>query len=77
MTDPEGPDQLTPAERSLTKHLELLRSDPPVAPQTMDSRIVRSARWQRSLRRPLLTIEHFAGAIRDGLRLLLMPTDHR
>ncbi len=77
MTESGGPDQPTPAERSLIQHLELLRSDPPVAPLAMESRIVRSARWQRTIRRPLLTIGHFAGAIREGLRLLLMPTDHR
>ena len=77
MTDPNGPDELTAAERSLTQHLQLLRADPPIAPPTLDVRIVRSARWQRTIRRPLLTIGHFAGAIRDGLRLLLMPTDHR
>lgn len=77
MTDPDGPDELTPAERSLTRHLELLRSDPPAAPRTMDSKIMRTARWQRTIRRPLLTIGHFAEAIRDGVRLLLMPTNHR
>ena len=77
MTDPDGPDELTAAEHSLTQHMELLRVDPPVAPPTLGSRVARSARWQRAIRRPLLTIGHFAGAIRDGLRLLLMPTDHR
>jgi hypothetical protein len=68
-----GSDQsadLSPAERSLDEHLQLLRSDPPAAPGTLVSRVVRTARWQRAIRRPLMTAGAIAGAITDGVRLL-------
>ena len=77
MTDPPGPDELTPVERSLGRHLELLRAEPPLAPRRLDAHIIRSARWQRSIRRPLITFGRFAGALRDGIRLLLAPADPR
>jgi hypothetical protein len=75
MSDPDTPEDQTPAERALDGHLALLRSDAPRPPSTMDHQIVRRARWQRSVRQPLLAIGHFASAIRDGIRLLLVPTD--
>jgi hypothetical protein len=77
MNGPEGPsDERGPAERRLNEHLELLRSDPPQGPSLMVVHIVRTARWQRSIRRPLLAIGALAVAIGDGVRLLLgSPTD--
>jgi hypothetical protein len=77
MSDPDTPEDLTPAEQALDGHLALLRSDAPQPPATMDLQIVRRARWQRSVRRPLFTIGHFVAAIRDGIRLLLVPADRR
>jgi hypothetical protein len=77
MSERDGPEELTPAEQALEHHLELLRSHVPAPPVTMDRRIIRRARWQRSLRRPLLTFGHFAAAIRDGVRLLMIPPKHR
>lgn len=73
MTEHDSPEELTPAERSLAQHLELLRTEPPTAPGAMVTRIIRAVRWQRALRRPLIAIETFAGALRDGFRLFLAP----
>jgi hypothetical protein len=42
----------------------------------MVAHVVRTARWQRSIRRPLLAIAALSAAIGDGIRLLLRsPTD--
>ena len=74
MTEPtEPPDKLTPAEAALEAHLELLRGEYAAPPASMDRQVLARARWQRSIRRPLITIGHFAETVRDGLRLLLMP----
>jgi hypothetical protein len=37
----------------------------------MVTHIVRTARWQRAVRRPLLAFAALAAAIGDGVRLLL------
>jgi hypothetical protein len=77
MNGPEWPsDELNLAERRLSEHLELLRSDPPKGPSLITAHVVRTARWQRSIRRPLLAIAALTAAIGDGVRLLLRsPTD--
>jgi len=67
----EAPEALSPAERRLHEHLELLRTEPLVAPAPLVARIVRAARWQRAIRRPLVAAGALAGAIVDGVRLLL------
>jgi hypothetical protein len=67
----EPPEALSPAERRLHEHMELLRTEPPVAPAPLVVRIVHAARWQRAIRRPLVAVGALAGAIVDGLRLLL------
>jgi hypothetical protein len=67
------PDELTPAEQRLREHLKLLRDDAPQAPRAVVSRVVRSARWQRAIRQPLLAIGALAGAIGHALRLLFKP----
>ena len=78
MSEPsDPPEDLTPAEQALEGHLTLLTRDLPDPPQSMDDRILHRVRWQRSVRRPLLTIGHFAEAVRDSIRLLLMPPRHR
>ncbi len=72
MTGPEEPpDVLSPAERQLDEHLEMLRSDAPVPPAPLVARIVHAARWQRAIRRPLVAVGALAGAVADGVRLLL------
>ncbi len=74
---PETPEDLSPAERSLHEHLELLRIDALPPPASMVATIVRTARWQRAVRRPLLAVAALAGAVSDGLRLLLGPRPGR
>ncbi len=66
----EPPEAMTPAERGLHGHLELLRVDAPPAPSSMVAKIVRAARWQRAVRRPLLAMGALAAAVIDGVRLL-------
>lgn len=66
----EPPDTLTPAERRLDEHMELLRTDAPVPPAPLVARIVHAARWQAAIRRPLVAIGALAGAVADGVRLL-------
>ena len=77
MSDSHEPEMMTPAEHALEVHLDLLRSDAPTAPPSMDRQIIRRVRWQRSARRPLLIIGHFAATFLDGLRLLVSRPDHR
>ncbi len=67
---PERPEALSPAERSLHEHLELLRVDAPLPPSSMVAKIVRAARWQQAVRRPLLAAGALAAAVIDGVRLL-------
>ncbi|MFZ0092173.1 MAG: hypothetical protein WAL63_21920 [Solirubrobacteraceae bacterium] len=68
MNGADDPEELTPAEHALREQLQVLQGDPPSA--TLTSGIIRAARWQRSLRRPVLAIGSVGGAIIDGIRLL-------
>ena len=70
MNSEEERDELTPAERGLAGHLTLLQ-DRPEPPASLTAHIVHTARWQRSVRSPLLAAAHFFSAIAEGLRLLL------
>lgn len=63
-------DELTPAERRLTEHLELLRASPPVGPPSVTSRVISGVRWQRAIRDPLLLVGAVAAALAEGLGLL-------
>lgn len=63
-------DDLTPAERRLAQHLELLRASPPVGPPGLVPRVIRGVRWQRAIRDPLLLVGSVATALREGLGLL-------
>jgi hypothetical protein len=65
----EESEPLTPAEQRLDEHLALLR-DAPQAPSTLTNHVVRTARWQRSVRSPLLAVAHIASAAVDAMRLL-------
>jgi hypothetical protein len=67
-------DDLTPAERRLTQHLELLRSSPPIAP-AFAPRVIRGVRWQRAVREPLVLVGAVAAAVWQGLRLLVKPPE--
>ncbi len=63
-------DDLTPAERRLTEHLELLRASPPTDPPQLAPRVIRTVRWQRVIRDPLLLVGAVAAALAEGLRVL-------
>ncbi len=73
----ERPEALSPAERRLDEHMELLRTGPPVPPAPLIARIMHAARWQRAVRRPLVAVAALAGAVLDGLRLLFGPRTRR
>jgi hypothetical protein len=66
----DSEDRLTPAERGLHEHLEILRSVPPTPSTDLVPRVVAAVRWQRLIRRPLLIVAHFAATVGDALRLL-------
>jgi len=76
MSDGESPpDELTPAQGRLSEHLELLRANPPTPAGELMPRIIRTVRWQRAIRPPLVLVGVVASAISEGLSLLLnVPT---
>ena len=66
--DDSPADDLSPAERRLTEHLELLRATPPTTPALVP-RVIRGVRWQRAVRDPLLLVGAVATAVVEGLGL--------
>jgi hypothetical protein len=66
-------DELTPAERRLTEHLELLRASPPTSAPQLVATVIRGVRWQRAVREPLVLVGAVASAVVDGLALLFRP----
>ena len=66
-------DQLTPAERRLTQHLELLRASPPTGTPQLVTAVIRGVRWQRAVRDPLVLVGVVASTVLDGLGLLRTP----
>jgi hypothetical protein len=66
-------DDLTPAERRLTQHLELLRASPPTAAPQLVTMVLRGVRWQRAVREPLVLVGAVATAVFDSLALLFGP----
>ncbi|MFZ0040605.1 MAG: hypothetical protein WAK93_04805 [Solirubrobacteraceae bacterium] len=78
MTGSSGSDgELSPPERALNNHLELLRLSPPESRPGIVARIVRTARWQHAVRRPVLAIAAVAAAALDGIRLLFLGSRRR
>jgi hypothetical protein len=67
------PDDLTPAERRLAEHLELLRDSPPTGAPQLVTTVLRGVRWQRAIREPLVLAGAVASAVADGLALLFGP----
>ena len=61
---------MTPAERKLAGHLTLLQETPD-PPASLTERVLRTARWQQSVRSPLLALTHVMGTVADAFRLLL------
>ena len=70
-------DDLTPAERRLTRHLEVLRISPPSAGPELVPRVIRSVRWQRAIRDPLVLVGTVAAAIAEGVGLLFNRSEGR
>jgi hypothetical protein len=70
-------DELTPAERRLTQHLELLRASPPTDAPELVARVIRGVRWQRAVREPLALVGMVASAVLDSLALLFKPPADR
>ena len=68
-------DDLTPAERRLTKHLEVLRVSPPSGGPAFVPRVIRGVRWQRAIRDPLVLVGAVAAAFADGVGLLLSRSE--
>ena len=62
-------DDLSPAERRLTQHLELLRASPPTTPALVP-RVIRGVRWQRAIRDPLVLAGTVAAAAVEWLGLV-------
>ncbi|HET6864784.1 MAG TPA: hypothetical protein VFH80_02635 [Solirubrobacteraceae bacterium] len=62
-------DDLSPAERRLTQHLELLRESPPATPALVP-RVIRGVRWQRAIRDPLVLVGSVAAAAVEWLELV-------
>ena len=71
MNADETPADLTPAERRLAEHLELLRDSPPSATPQLVARVIGGVRWQRAIRDPLLFIGAVAAALVEGASVLL------
>ena len=74
MSADETPADLTPAERRLVEHLELLRASPPGATPQLVPRVIRGVRWQRAIRDPLLFVGAVAAALVEGASVLLNPS---
>jgi hypothetical protein len=70
-------DELTPAERRLTEHLELLRASPPIVAPGLVPRVLRRVRWQRAIRDPLVLVGAVAAAVAEGLSILFKPPTGR
>jgi hypothetical protein len=65
-------EELSPAERRLTQHLELLRASPPTTP-ALAPRVIRGVRWQRAIRDPLVLVGTVATAAVEWLGLVFGP----
>jgi len=74
---PDDPtdDELSPAERGLNQHLELLRASPPTGGAQLVTTVIRGVRWQRAIRDPLVLVGAVATAVADGLGLLFEPPE--
>ncbi len=78
MSEPsETDDNLNPAEQALSRHLTVLRDDPPTPGAMLVNKVVTTARWQRAVSRPLFVIGSLAQALREGVGLLFAPVGRR
>ena len=67
MNDADNP---SAAERGLERYLESLRDDPPRPGAELVPRVLRSARWQRTVRAPLRAVGNLVATLADGLEAL-------
>jgi hypothetical protein len=67
----EGEDPQVPAETSLVRLLAPLRDEQPARLEVATDRIIRRARWQRTVRSALHAAATVAASAADGARLLL------
>jgi hypothetical protein len=65
-------DFASPAEERLDTHMELVRSEPPAAGQSLTRRVFRTLRWQRLLVVPLRAGAALAYGLIQGVRTLLL-----
>jgi hypothetical protein len=66
-----GPDDLTPAEARVTDLLHQLATPAPAPSTALVRRVVRTARWQRTVRSALSAAGNVVAAVGDGLAALL------
>ncbi len=64
-------DRLSPAEARVREVLGELREGEPAAVRDVPGRVTSTLRWQRPLRRALVSFGSTAGAMAGGLRALL------
>ena len=69
-----SPDDLSPAERRLTEHLDLLRTTAPESPDVLVPRVIRGIRWQRAIRDPLVLVGTVTAAVAESFGLLFQRT---
>ena len=74
MSADETGEELTAAERRLAEYLELLRASPPSTTPQLVPRVIRSVRWQRAIRDPLLLVGAVAAALVEGASALIKPS---
>jgi hypothetical protein len=59
------------SEDRVAEYLGELRDEPPAPGTGLTSSIVRRARWQQAVRRPVKAVGALAAAVGDGLALVL------
>jgi hypothetical protein len=68
---PPDDEPLPPAEERVARFLRGLYEDAPRAGAELSTAVVSTARWQRAVRTPLRAAGSLAGAVLDGLQILV------
>jgi hypothetical protein len=71
MSDTEDPDARDPAQARVGQLLVSLRDQPVPTGRALVRTVLRRVRIQRAIAAPLRALGHLAGAVADGLRMLL------
>jgi hypothetical protein len=74
VSDPTGGDRLTPAEERLVRLLALLRVHTDEAQTSLQRAVLHRVRWQLISRHVARAIAEIAGAVADGVALVLGST---